>query len=519
MTSASPQTPAPTRNAAATHPGRRRTKNEDRFLVIPEAGIFAVIDGVGGHAAGERAADLAVEVIRERLLRPSGTPEERLREAIALANNEIFRLSRTRTEWNGMACVLTVALVEDGTVTVGHVGDSRLYLLHAGAIRKITKDHSPVGEREDRGELSEADAMRHARRNEIYRDVGAGERRPDDTDFIDISQFAMTPDAALLLCSDGLTDLVSSAAIRLIVEKHAADLHVAAGSLIDAANHAGGKDNVTVVLVAGPEYRPTAEPTRLSAPQGRPNRLIAFAFVLGLAVAAIVVEVVPILAARFNTAPRTYAVIDTKIANVLAKAHAGDTVVLLPGTYREPLELREGIAVRAQQPGTAILLGPVTAKNLLTGSLEGVAILADSKSPRAAGVQLTNASVTLSNVSVMGAITGIAIDGNSEAVIRASRISNNSGTGIDIAGSAKPRLEGNLIAANGNAKPTSLKPGVEVREQAKPVLKDNAIVNNGAEAVWVTGGHYNLRDFEENYFGPVAAKKAIREMESTGAKP
>ena len=519
MTSASPQTPAPTRNAAATDAGRRRTNNEDRFLTIPEAGIFAVIDGVGGHAAGERAAELAVEVIRERLLRPTGTAEDRLREAIALANNEIFRLSRTRTEWNGMACVLTVALVENGTVTVGHVGDSRLYLLHAGEIEKITKDHSPVGEREDRGELCEADAMRHARRNEIYRDVGAGERRPDDAGFIDISQFPMTPDAALLLCSDGLTDLVPSAAIRLIVEKHAADLPAAASSLIDAANHAGGKDNVTVVLVAGPEYRPTAESIQHPAPKGRPNWLPAFAFVLGLSVAAIVVEVVPIVTARFNTAPRTYAVTDAKIGAALAKAHAGDTVVLPPGTYREPLELREGIAVRAQQPGTAILLGPVTAKNLLTGSLEGVAILADSKSPRAAGVQLTNASVTLSHVSVMGAITGIAIDGNSEAVIRASRISNNLGTGIDIGGSAKPRLEGNLIAANGNGKPFSLKPGIEVREQAKPVLKDNAVVNNGAEAVWVIGGRYNLRDFEENYFGPLAVKKAIREMDASGAKP
>src|SRR6185312_5384084 len=148
------------RHAAATDPGRRRKNNEDRYYVDADRGIYAVIDGVGGHAAGETAAALAVDVISERLERPTGTPEERLREAITLANNEIFRLSKTRAEWAGMACVLTIALIEDDIVTVGHVGDSRLYLLTPGEIRKITRDHSPVGEREDRGELTEEQAMR-----------------------------------------------------------------------------------------------------------------------------------------------------------------------------------------------------------------------------------------------------------------------------------------------------------------------------------------------------------------------
>ena len=90
--------------------------------------------------------------LRERLERQTGTPEDRLREAIALANNDIYRQARSQPEWNGMACVLTVALIEDDIVTVGHVGDSRLYLLRPGEIHKITHDHSPVGEREDRGE-------------------------------------------------------------------------------------------------------------------------------------------------------------------------------------------------------------------------------------------------------------------------------------------------------------------------------------------------------------------------------
>ena len=148
------------RFAAASDPGKRRKNNEDRYYVDPDRGIYAVIDGVGGHAAGETAAGVAVDVIRERLERQTGTPEERIREAITLANNEILRLSRTRPEWTGMACVLTVVLIEDDVATVGHVGDTRLYLLRAGEIRKITHDHSPVGEREDHGEISEAEAMR-----------------------------------------------------------------------------------------------------------------------------------------------------------------------------------------------------------------------------------------------------------------------------------------------------------------------------------------------------------------------
>src|SRR5436853_3680349 len=108
------------RSAVASDTGRRRTKNEDRYYVDPDRGIYGVIDGVGGHAAGERAAEVAVEVIRARLERQTGTPEERLREAIALANNEIYKLSRSRPEWTGMACVLTIALIEEDVVTVGH---------------------------------------------------------------------------------------------------------------------------------------------------------------------------------------------------------------------------------------------------------------------------------------------------------------------------------------------------------------------------------------------------------------
>src|SRR6185436_8134165 len=105
------------------------------------------------------------------------------------------------------ACVLTVAVIEDGLATIGHVGDTRLYKFQRDRVEKVTRDHSPVGEREDSNDLSESEAMRHPRRNEVYRDVGSDPHQPDDADFVDACEIAFVPDAALLLCSDGLTDL------------------------------------------------------------------------------------------------------------------------------------------------------------------------------------------------------------------------------------------------------------------------------------------------------------------------
>src|SRR4051812_33466324 len=112
-------------SAALSDPGRKRGNNEDRFYCDPERGIYVVIDGMGGQAAGERAADIAVNVMKARLEREAGTPAERIREAIALANNEIFSAASQKPEWHGMACVLTAAIAAEDRVTIGHVGDSR----------------------------------------------------------------------------------------------------------------------------------------------------------------------------------------------------------------------------------------------------------------------------------------------------------------------------------------------------------------------------------------------------------
>lgn len=248
-------------SAGVSDTGLVRERNEDRYWIDAEHGVFLVVDGVGGHAAGELAAQTAVDSIRTSIAQP-GAAEERVRRAITEANNRIFDRAREHAEHKGMACVLTLAVVEEGQVTIGHVGDSRLYLIWEGAMRKMTSDHSPVGEGEEAGQFTEREAMRHPRRNEVFRDVGSRRRAADDRDFIEIRSCRFRPDAALLLCSDGLTDLLTSEQVREIVNRYEGDPALVAAELVDAANAAGGSDNITALFVAGPEFRGRSAVTR-----------------------------------------------------------------------------------------------------------------------------------------------------------------------------------------------------------------------------------------------------------------
>jgi serine/threonine protein phosphatase PrpC len=154
----------------------------------------------------------------------------------------------------GMACVLTLAAFSDGALTVGHVGDSRLYKLAGGGMSKLTHDHSPIGDREERGDLTEIEAMRHPRRNEVFRDVGSQPRDAADQDFVELFSTTLDPDTAVLLCSDGLSDMVTSVEIQRIVRKEAGDPAEVVAALIDAGNAAGGHDNITVVYLEGPDF-------------------------------------------------------------------------------------------------------------------------------------------------------------------------------------------------------------------------------------------------------------------------
>jgi serine/threonine protein phosphatase PrpC len=253
------------RSAKASDAGRVRAENQDRAYADDQLGIFLVVDGLGGHAAGEKAAETAVDVVRAELAGQNGDARDRIRRAITAANNRIFEEAADNETWRGMACVLTLAAISDDKVIVGHVGDSRLYLTWNGAIRKITSDHSPVGEREDAGELNEAEAMAHPRRHEVFRDVGSRLRDPDEEDFIEVKEFLFKPDAAILLCSDGLSDLLTSAEILDVVERYNGDPAQVADELVEAANLAGGNDNITAIFVAGSEFLGNASPAAAEA--------------------------------------------------------------------------------------------------------------------------------------------------------------------------------------------------------------------------------------------------------------
>jgi serine/threonine protein phosphatase PrpC len=248
------------RSGVASDTGLVRASNEDRYWIDNDSGVFLVVDGVGGRAAGETAAETAVEAIREELWAANGnsggSAEERVRRAIAAANNQIYAIARDSDELRGMACVLTLALVDSTEMVIGHVGDSRLYLIWNGAIRKLTPDHSPVGEEEDAGELTEEQAMLHPRRNEVFRDVGTQPHAAGDDGFIEIRRCHFKPEAAFLLCSDGLSDVLPSGAIKDIVERYQGDPTEVARELVEAANEAGGKDNITALFIAGSEFQP-----------------------------------------------------------------------------------------------------------------------------------------------------------------------------------------------------------------------------------------------------------------------
>ena len=238
------------RAGVASDPGLVRHNNEDRVYADETAGIFLVVDGMGGRAAGEMAAQTAINVISRYLYDIEGD----VSGAVTAANNEIYRLAQRQSEWQGMACVLTLVVASEDRITVGHVGDSRLYLIWNGNIRKLTSDHSLVGELEDQGKLTETEAMAHPKRNEVFRDVGSRLRDAGDAEFMEIKSFLFRPGAALLLCTDGLSDMLTSAEINAIVQQYSGNPSAVAEELVSAANRTGGKDNVSVIFVVGPEY-------------------------------------------------------------------------------------------------------------------------------------------------------------------------------------------------------------------------------------------------------------------------
>jgi serine/threonine protein phosphatase PrpC len=495
------------RAAGESHVGVVRQNNEDRVHLDPDRGIFLVIDGIGGQAAGEKAADIAINLVRARLERQTGTAEERIREAIAVANNEILRAAASNPEWHGMACVMTVVVAENGRAIVGHVGDSRLYKIRQGEIRKITHDHSPVGEREDRREISEAEAMRHPRRNEVYRDVGSQEHAPDDPDFIELLAIPFEPDSALLLCSDGLSDQVPSAEIRRTVLANAGHPGGAVHELIEAANRAGGKDNVSVLVVEGEQFAAARESPGIAPPAENLFTGKAAMFAYGLVFASLVFGCLR----YFGLTDRQPAVLPAQtlrvgvggfanISEALAKARPGDTVEVSAGEYSEQLRLRNGITLRGRLPDVPILraapveTGPpvaVVSDGVRGARVFGFRIRADEKAPLASAVVISDSDLELQDTEIVGAAIGVEIRGKSTAVLRANSIQDCRDTGIRISGESAPLLLYNAILRNGRrphdpsapTRPTLPGPGVLIEAPAHPVLVGNTFADNGGEPV------------------------------------
>jgi serine/threonine protein phosphatase PrpC len=530
--------------------GRVRDNNEDLPIVDPSRGVFGVVDGVGGSAAGEVAAAVAREVILHRLSRPLGTAAERVREAIALANNEIFRRAERSTDLRGMTCVVTLAIVAGDVLTVGHVGDSRLYAIGPDGLRKLTHDHSPVGEREDARELSELDAMRHPRRNELYRDVGGALHDKDEAGFVEVIEVPWRADLALVACTDGLTDMVPSAAIERIVRQHAGRPQQVANALVDAANAAGGADNVTVVYAEGAAFATSARAralasdvdtadlpgphARATAPPGalrRSWRLAAkgAAWVFGsrttwfaLGTLAGVLATLGLVARAGDPAPvppRTLVVgggapgAYPDVATALRAARPGDVVSLEPGVYAERIVVPEGVDLVARVPRTVTVRRPagasgpwvaITAAGVEGGRLAGLRLESTPDAPIDVGVRVAGQGRTLEMLDIVGPVqAGVEVSASSSVVLQGSVI-EAPGVAVRLEEGAHATLSQNIItrAARARTAPVSLAGSAELTLARNVFSGFGPAIVDGATAPVDLGGNLVL--------GVPAGRSAVR---------
>ncbi len=236
--------------AGRTDPGRRRQLNED-FIGFDQRRRAAVLaDGLGGHQSGEIAARMAVESVLDGLreLDAGRTGEAALRAAIvrmiADSNAKIHRTAESATDYRGMGSTVVACLVADGCVHVGHVGDSRLYRHRDRELERVTKDHSIVQDMIDRGMYTEAEARAASVSNIVTRALGIRDEVQVDAGSADLA-----PGDMLLLCSDGLSDMVPDWRIRELLNEGGGDLEGTVGTMVAAANANGGEDNISVILM------------------------------------------------------------------------------------------------------------------------------------------------------------------------------------------------------------------------------------------------------------------------------
>lgn len=235
-----------------TDPGRVRPENEDCIVTQSELGLAVLADGMGGHQAGEVASRMAVDVIsnyfaesQKRVASSRKTVDKTraIAEAIQQANAAIYQAAQSRPEYKGMGSTVVVTMFAGDRLCVGHVGDSRLYRFRNGALEQLTKDHSVVQELVNRGLFTPEEARQSIAKNLVTKALGVDATIEADTAATDVE-----PNDVYLLCSDGLTDVVSDEQIAEILRASNGDLDGTVKYLIDRANEQGGPDNISVIL-------------------------------------------------------------------------------------------------------------------------------------------------------------------------------------------------------------------------------------------------------------------------------
>jgi serine/threonine protein phosphatase PrpC len=231
-------------SAGLTDIGMKRGHNEDSLGVFDGLGLYVVADGMGGHAAGEVASKMAVDILKGVIAKPSGTGVELLSAGIKLANEEITRHAARRLELRGMGTTIVAALVDGDELLLAHVGDSRAYVYtKEGRLMRMTTDHSLVEEMVLAGQLTEAQARTYPMRNIITRALGT---KPEVQ--VDMSRRTLVPGDIYLLCSDGLTGMLTDSDIAHVILQNRENLSGLVRELISRANEAGGDDNITALV-------------------------------------------------------------------------------------------------------------------------------------------------------------------------------------------------------------------------------------------------------------------------------
>ena len=225
-----------------TDKGLLRKENEDAFCIEKDLGLLAIADGMGGHASGEVASKMAIEILRDSLKKEGEPFPERLNSGVKLANKTIYEAADSQPQLNGMGTTLTAVQLDQNRLAIAHVGDSRAYLIRSGVIEQLTDDHTIVFEQVARGLMTREEAARSDMRNVLSRALGIG----PEVD-VDMEELTVSEGDRLVLCSDGLSELVSEDEILSEVQSSNRP-DMVCDELVNLANQRGGEDNITVIV-------------------------------------------------------------------------------------------------------------------------------------------------------------------------------------------------------------------------------------------------------------------------------